>query len=169
MSDFLVPPPTGGDYADVVLSGPAEPGTAGRAFASPKFGRSVTLFQPGARGMYSPLYYSVIHNSIAPSKELCSKMAPGEVGVSFCFQVTEDLFHYNLRAWTSFDVPSWMQTLIFKTKIALGIQKWVQTNQFQVPPVSDFFKLLFSAPKIIKKIGWYHFKLVSPWFKLLEV
>ena len=27
--------------------------------------------------------YSVIHNSISPSKELCSKMAPGEVGVSF--------------------------------------------------------------------------------------
>ena len=26
--------------------------------------------------------YSVIHNSIAPSKELCSKMAQGEVGVS---------------------------------------------------------------------------------------
>ena len=26
--------------------------------------------------------YSVIHNSIAPSKELCSEMAPGEVGVS---------------------------------------------------------------------------------------
>ena len=26
--------------------------------------------------------YSVIHNSIAPSKELCSKMALGEVGVS---------------------------------------------------------------------------------------
>ena len=28
------------------------------------------------------LTYSVIHNSIAPSKELCSKMAIGEVGVS---------------------------------------------------------------------------------------
>ena len=28
-------------------------------------------------------WYSVIHNSIAPSKELCSKMALGEVGVSF--------------------------------------------------------------------------------------
>ena len=26
--------------------------------------------------------YSVIHISIPPSKELCSKMAPGEVGVS---------------------------------------------------------------------------------------
>ena len=26
--------------------------------------------------------YSVIHNSIAPSKELCSKMALGEVGLS---------------------------------------------------------------------------------------
>ena len=26
--------------------------------------------------------YSVIHDSIAPSKELCSKMALGEVGVS---------------------------------------------------------------------------------------
>ena len=26
--------------------------------------------------------YSVIHISIHPSKELCSKMAPGEVGVS---------------------------------------------------------------------------------------
>ena len=28
------------------------------------------------------LKYSVIHNSIAPSKELCSKMTLGEVGVS---------------------------------------------------------------------------------------
>ena len=27
-------------------------------------------------------YYSVSHISIHPSKELCSKMAPGEVGVS---------------------------------------------------------------------------------------
>ena len=27
------------------------------------------------------LYYSVIHNSIAPSKELCSKLDLGEVGV----------------------------------------------------------------------------------------
>ena len=27
-------------------------------------------------------FYSVIHISIHPSKELCSKMAPGEVGVS---------------------------------------------------------------------------------------
>ena len=27
-------------------------------------------------------WYSVIHNSIAPSKELCSKMALGEVGLS---------------------------------------------------------------------------------------
>ena len=27
-------------------------------------------------------YYSVIHISIPPIKELCSKMAPGEVGVS---------------------------------------------------------------------------------------
>ena len=26
--------------------------------------------------------YSVVHISIPPSKELCSKMAPGEVGVS---------------------------------------------------------------------------------------
>ena len=30
----------------------------------------------------SKVAYSVIHNSIAPSKELCSKMALGEVGVS---------------------------------------------------------------------------------------
>ena len=28
-------------------------------------------------------YNVIIHNSIAPSKELCSKMAPREVGVSF--------------------------------------------------------------------------------------
>ena len=30
----------------------------------------------------SDIIYSVIHISIHPSKELCSKMAPGEVGVS---------------------------------------------------------------------------------------
>ena len=64
-----------------------------------------------------------------------------------------DTIHYILRAWKSFNVASWVQTPIFKTKIAKGIQKWVQTNQFQVPPVSNFFKLLFSLPKIMKKIG----------------
>ena len=64
----------------------------------------------------------------------------------------EYILHYVLRAWKSFNVASWVQIPIFKTKIAKGIQKWVQTNQFQVPPVSDFFKLLFSVPKIIKKM-----------------
>ena len=37
--------------------------------------------------------YSVIHNSIAPSKELCSKMAEREkdaTPMSFRLQVTED-------------------------------------------------------------------------------
>ena len=32
--------------------------------------------------LYSKWYYSVIHISIPPIKELCSKIAPGEVGVS---------------------------------------------------------------------------------------
>jgi hypothetical protein len=53
--------------------------------------------------------------------------------------------------------PRVWQTPIFKTKIAQEIQKRVQTNQLPTPPVSDFFKLLFSVPKIAKKIGRYHF------------
>ena len=44
-----------------------------------------------------------------------------------------------------------------KPKLHKESKNWVQTNQFPVPPVSDFFKLLFSVPKIVKKIGRYHF------------
>ena len=42
------------------------------------------------------------------------------------------------------------QTFDFKTKIAQGIQKWVQTNELQALP-SNFFK----CKKIIKKIGCF--------------
>ena len=45
-----------------------------------------------------------------------------------------------------------MQTPIFKTQTSQGIQKWVQTNQFLVPPTSDFFKLLFWYQKLSKKL-----------------
>ena len=40
------------------------------------------LFISALTEHFDPLY-SVIHNSIAHSKELCSKIPPGEVGVSF--------------------------------------------------------------------------------------
>ena len=45
------------------------------------------------------------------------------------------------------------QTYVFKTKIGQGIQKWVQNNQLLTLPSTNFFKKLFSAPKIVKKIG----------------
>ena len=40
-------------------------------------------------------------------------------------------------------------------EIVQGIQKWVQTNQLPFPPISDFFKKLFSAPKIVKRMGLF--------------
>ena len=44
-------------------------------------GQNTTLAKYEIRIMQY-LLYSVIHISIPPIKELCSKMAPGEVGVS---------------------------------------------------------------------------------------
>ena len=41
----------------------------------------VGMFTTYIESIYLDMY-SVIHISIHPSKELCSKMAPGEVGVS---------------------------------------------------------------------------------------
>ena len=40
------------------------------------------------------------------------------------------------------------QTYVFKTKIGQG-----QNNQLLTLPSTNFFKKLFSAPKIVKKIG----------------
>ena len=51
MSDFSVPPPTGGNYANVVLSGPVEPG--GRHLPPQILADQLTLFQPGGGG-YKP-------------------------------------------------------------------------------------------------------------------
>ena len=36
-----------------------------------------------------------------------------------------------------------------------AIQKWVQNNDMLLLPSNVFFKKLFSAPKIIKKIGCF--------------
>ena len=56
-------------------------------------------------------------------------------------------FHYVLRVLkTSLWNPR-CQTYVFKTKIAQGIQKWFQNNQFQTLPSNDFFKKLFSEQK----------------------
>ena len=40
------------------------------------------------------------------------------------------------------------QTYVFQSKIAWGIQKWVQNNLLASLPITIFFKKLFSAPKI---------------------
>ena len=41
---------------------------------------NIIILKVGLRWLL--MMYSVTHNSIAPSKELCSKIALGEVGVS---------------------------------------------------------------------------------------
>ena len=46
------------------------------------FAESQKLRQYSAQLLMTIPIYSVIHNYIAPSKELCSKMAQREVGVS---------------------------------------------------------------------------------------
>ena len=51
----------------------------------------------------------------------------------------------------AFIVDSRGQTYVFKPKIALGIQIWVQNNQLSWVPSTDFFKKLFWAQKIVEK------------------
>ena len=54
-----------------------------------------------------------------------------------------------MRAWKSFKVDSRGQTYVFKSKIALEIQKWVQNNQLSSLPSNDFFKkLIFGTTKL---------------------
>ena len=52
-----------------------------------------------------------------------------------------DFTHYVLKGLKS------CQTYVFESRIAQGIQNWVQNSQLQALPE------LFSAPKIIEKIG----------------
>ena len=63
--------------------------------------------------------------------------------------------HYVLRAWKSFNVTTWVQTSIFRSQIIVENGFWGQTNQLQIPPISDFFKILFLVAKIVKKIGGF--------------
>ena len=59
--------------------------------------------------------------------------------------------HCVLRALKTSRSCSRRQTYVFQSKIAQGIQKWVQNNQLSSLPSNVFFKKLFSAPKIIKR------------------
>ena len=60
-------------------------------------------------------------------------------------------WHCVLRTWKSFKVDLSGQTYVFKTKIAQGIQKWVQNNQLSSQPSTDFFKKLFFGKKKMSK------------------
>ena len=64
-------------------------------------------------------------------------------------------WHYVLRALKTSRFCSRRQTYVFQSKIAQGIQKWVQNNQLSSLLSNVFFKKLFLAPKIIKKIGCF--------------
>ena len=63
------------------------------------------------------------------------------------------ILHCILRALKTSRSCSRRQTYVFQSKIAQGIHKWVQNNPLSSLPSNVFFKKLFSAPKIIKKIG----------------
>ena len=54
----------------------------GFIFCGISIAKIATYILTAKKDKNTPATYSVIHNSIAPSKELCSKMALGEVGVS---------------------------------------------------------------------------------------
>ena len=64
---------------------------------------------------------------------------------------SDKVSHYVLRAWKSCDVTTWSQTSIFKSQIIVENGFWGQTNQLSTLPISNFFKKLFSASKIVKK------------------
>ena len=55
--------------------------------------------------------------------------------------------HYVLRALKTSRSCSSCQTYDFESKIAQGIQKWVQNNQLPALPSNVFFKKLFSEQK----------------------
>ena len=71
--------PGGTDYAPLITTG-----TIGPSDGPALWHKYIVLFFYVSRFSSGENWvkYSVIHNSIAPSKELCSKMALGEVGVS---------------------------------------------------------------------------------------
>ena len=66
-------------------------------------------------------------------------------------ELGENMLHCVLRALKTCRSCSRRQTYVFQSKIAQGIQKWDQNNQLSLLPSNVFFKIQFSAPKIIKK------------------
>ena len=53
------------------------------------------------------------------------------------------LLHYVLSVLKTSLWDPRCQTYIFKTGMTYGIQKWIQNNQFQTLPNSDFFQITF--------------------------
>ena len=74
---------------------------------------------------------------------------------SLCVWTLDELQHYILRVLKTSQSCSRRQICVFQSTMTQGIQKWVQNNQLSSLPSNDFFKKLFLAPKIIKKIGHF--------------
>ena len=103
----------------------------------------------------SVIFVSTLHKYLGPRYQLCTyiETSPSEnqylASNLECFQ-----YYCVLRALKTSRSCSRRQTYVFQSKIAQGIQKWVQNNQLLSLPSNDFFKKLFSVQKkIIKKIG----------------
>ena len=67
--------------------------------------------------------------------------------IAFVFELIYHTNHYVLRALKTSQSCSRCQTYVFESRIAQGIQKWVQNNQLLELPSNDFFKKLFSEQK----------------------
>ena len=66
----------------------------------------------------------------------------------FCLPLKDCTYiHYVLRVLKTCLWDPRCQIYVFESRIAYGIYKWVQNNQFQTPLSNDFFKKLFLEQK----------------------